>query len=200
MLPVRFLEYVQRAGGGWSGDLLIADCDDFENLSESEVHVKRFQKESCRFHVPPDLSNSSIFLNSHAAKCPPGENSEEHEKEEEDTLLHRENGKDFWSMSGYFMYPYHEVHRTELNIPDETTVSILLKYVDVMRQTRTSIESVSKQSLNEYWNDEKEVLLSEEWIGTTRFQMLRTKLPKGCTWVLSIPMMSHPQKSKHDTM
>ena len=29
--------------GGWSGDLLITDCEDFENLSDSDIHVKQFK-------------------------------------------------------------------------------------------------------------------------------------------------------------
>ena len=33
--------YVVRANGGWSGDLLIANCGDVENLSASEIHVRR---------------------------------------------------------------------------------------------------------------------------------------------------------------
>ena len=60
VLPGTFMEYVSR-GRGWSSDLLIADCKDLESLS----------KESCRSHVQTDLSNSSVFLNHHAATCLP---------------------------------------------------------------------------------------------------------------------------------
>ena len=38
-----FMGYVLRAVEGWSGDLLIADCEDIENLSASEKKVKRFK-------------------------------------------------------------------------------------------------------------------------------------------------------------
>ena len=53
----------------------------------------------------------------------------------------------------------------------------LLKDVDVMRQTRASIDNASERTLNEYWNAHREVQLSEEWIGTTRFKISRIKLP-----------------------
>ena len=33
--------YVIRAGGGWSGELLIADCEDLGNLSASDIHVQQ---------------------------------------------------------------------------------------------------------------------------------------------------------------
>ena len=46
-----------------------------------------------------------------------------------------------------------------------------MKYVDVMRQTRTSIDNASENTLNDHWNDE--VFLSEKWIGTVRVPMLK---------------------------
>ena len=42
MLPGIFMGNVLDAGGGWSGDLLMADFGDLENLSASDIHVKRF--------------------------------------------------------------------------------------------------------------------------------------------------------------
>ena len=65
------------AGGGCSGDGLVAD-EDLENLSASDIYEhcsntkKSHKKEYCLFHVLTDLSNASI-LHNHAAKCPPGE-------------------------------------------------------------------------------------------------------------------------------
>ena len=37
------MRYVLRAAGGWSGDLLIADCEDLETLSASDIHVRRLK-------------------------------------------------------------------------------------------------------------------------------------------------------------
>ena len=51
-----------------------------------------------------------------------------------------------------------------------------------MRQTPTGIDSASEHTLNDDWNEESTDTLSEEWIGTTRFQILRTKLPEGYTY------------------
>ena len=41
--PRIFMGYVLRVEEGWSGDLLIVDCEDLENLSASEKKVKRFK-------------------------------------------------------------------------------------------------------------------------------------------------------------
>ena len=45
---------------------------------------------------------------SHAAKCPPGENREQDDKGEEDTLFAEEK-QTLWLMSGDFTYRHHEV-------------------------------------------------------------------------------------------
>ena len=39
------MEYILRAVGGWSGDVLVADCEDLKNRPTSVIHVKRFKHE-----------------------------------------------------------------------------------------------------------------------------------------------------------
>ena len=62
-----------------------------------------------------------------------------------------------------------------------------MNHVDVIRQTETSIDDTSEHTLQDFSNDEKEVLLSEEWIGTTRFQILKMQLPEEYTCVNGRP-------------
>ena len=79
MLPRICAGLVLRARRGWSGDLLIADREDFENLAPSDIHVKRFKLEKIAQEGYPSFpcadghSTSSIFLNPNAAKCLRGE-------------------------------------------------------------------------------------------------------------------------------
>ena len=54
--------------------------------------------------------------------------------------------------------------------------------VDVMRQTRTSIDNVLEHTLNDSWNHERKVLLSEEWIGATRFRIQRKTQEEIAAW------------------
>ena len=94
-------------------------------------------------------------------------------------------------MGDHFTYRHHEAHRTKLYIPDATIFSIPMKYVHVMKQTTASIDNASDHTLNDSRKDESKVLLSEKWIGTTRFQTLMIQLLEG-----------DPQKSQipHDTI
>ena len=71
-----------------------------------------------------------IFEKTHRSPAAPrGEvparrNPEQVEKAEEDSIVEEENGTDSWSMSDGFTYRHHEVHRTKLYVPDETTFAI----------------------------------------------------------------------------
>ena len=41
MLPGIFLGYALCAGGIWTGDILVADIEELENLDASEIHARR---------------------------------------------------------------------------------------------------------------------------------------------------------------
>ena len=45
-----------------------------------------------------------------------------------------------------------------------------------MRQTQTSINNVSEHITNYLWSEANDVTLSDKLIGTTRYQILHTKL------------------------
>ena len=47
---------------------------------------------------------------------------------------------DFWSMSGNFIYRHHVVPRVKLYMPREESYPIPLKYIDVTRNTHTSLD------------------------------------------------------------
>ena len=154
MIPRIFMGNALRAGGGWSSDWLIADCEDIENPTKTSTK-KSNTKEICRFQVQTDLSLSSTFLGIHRGDRAGMGNCEQDLK---------------------------KLHRSPLDVPNEDTFSVPLRYVDVRRQTRTSIDNASEHTLNDYWNAESEKL-SEEWIATRRFQTFRMQLQKEYRWV-----------------
>ena len=83
-------------GEGWSGDLLIADCEDLENLPASDILVKRFKHQEVaqegKLSLPcPDGSLKLLDL----PQLPRGdmrawEKREQDEREEEDSLFDEE--------------------------------------------------------------------------------------------------------------
>ena len=52
-----------------------------------------------------------------------------------------------------------------------------------MRQTTTEIDNVSESTVSDFLTEAKDVSFFEEWIGTTRLRILRTRHPEGHTWV-----------------
>ena len=71
--------------------------------------------------------------------------------------------------------------------PEEKTFPVPLEYTEVVRQTRTDIDGVSESTINDIWTEDKDVSLSGEWIGTTRLQILCTRLLEGYKWVEGRP-------------
>ena len=124
---------VFRAGRWWSGNLLIADCEDFENLSAFEIHVERstHQEVAHAGHLWYPCADGTLKLfdlpQPPRGDMPATRNPEVDEKEEErDTVSEEENSKTNRSMSGDFIYRHHEVHRSKFHFLNETTFSITL--------------------------------------------------------------------------
>ena len=95
--------------------------------------------------------------------------------------------KDSWPLSGDLIYRHREEPRLKLYGPVNETFPIPFKYVDVMRQTHTNVDHVSENVINDNWIETKNVNLSEDWTGTTRSQILRTRFLEGCEWVKRRP-------------
>ena len=57
-----------------------------------------------------------------------------------------------------------------------------MNYIDVQRQTKTSIDGLHEATINDYWNTDGNKSLSEPWIGVTRFELLHRNSPEGHVW------------------
>ena len=59
---------------------------------------------------------------------------------------------------------------------------IPLKYIDVSRTTRTSLDVMQERRIDDYWNIDGSRDLSDSWTGFTQFTQLQEKLPDGYMW------------------
>ena len=82
-------------------------------------------------------------------------------------------------MTGELSYRHHEELRLNFYDPGFEAFPIPLKYFDVVRKTQTSIYNVYEHIISGLWNEAKEVNLSVEWTGSTRFQIPRTRFLEG---------------------
>ena len=57
-----------------------------------------------------------------------------------------------------------------------------VNYIDVQRKTKTSIDGLHEATIDDYWNTNGSMALSEPWIGVTRFELLHTNPPEGNVW------------------
>ena len=57
-----------------------------------------------------------------------------------------------------------------------------MKYIDVTRNTHTSLDVMLEKSIDDYWNVDGDRELSDTWTGFTRFAILSEKPPDGFSW------------------
>ena len=87
---------------------------------------------------------------------------------------------DFWSMSRNFIYYHHVEPRVKLYSPREESFPIPLKYVDV--STRTNLDVMQENRIDEYWNIDGSRDLSDSWTVFTQFTLLEENPPDGYLW------------------
>ena len=129
------------------------------------------------FHMRTVLSTSLTILVSTVVKKPAEGNLLQDEgRHEEETIL--EHRTEMIIEAKVFHLP--SSRSTSINIvrrEEEETCPTSVKHVNVMRQ-RTSMDNASQHTWNDHWNEESDVALSGEWVGSTGFQIMRTELPE----------------------
>ena len=187
-----FLGYVQHAGGGWTGDLYIADWQQVTlATSSTDVHTKRFKAGEVEIAwkygafcfpvaegdlcVPGDSKEALIRRVGHEVyyknKQKPSEigdraPDEDSAQKDDQEQTHanssevrpepQQSAEDYWTLQGDMLIRHHRRQRLSLFVPDDQNLPIPLKYIDVTRQTETSLESPSEKFINDYWNVPRE--------------------------------------------
>ena len=205
VLPGFFLGYALYAGGFWKGDVLVADLEELETMDASEIYSKRLNakevilpKEKGEFIFPiadgriktlggdQDLRTSTLIRH----RSVQGESHVDFLGGSEGSLppLHDsfpdagEAINDLWSMSGNFIYRHHVEPRVKLYTPREESFPIPLKYIDVSRTTHTNLDVKQEKRIDDYWNVDGSIDLSDSWTGFTQFTPLEEKPPEGYMW------------------
>ena len=93
--------------------------------------------------------------------------------------------QDFWTCNREFITIHHRTPRTSLFIPTDQNCPFPIKWIDVTRFTQTSIDAASLNKIDDLWFDGTNTVecnLDQEWIGRTRFTLLKPAPPKGWVW------------------
>ena len=64
-----------------------------------------------------------------------------------------------------------------------TIFPIPLNFIDVERETNTSLDVPQEATIDDCWNMDGDESLSEPWIGVTRFPLLSKNPPERYTWI-----------------
>ena len=71
---------------------------------------------------------------------------------------------------------------SNLYVPREETFPTPLKYMDLTRETSTTLGVLLERRIDDYWNVNGDRELSSAWTGFTLFTMLNERPPDGYTW------------------
>ena len=213
VLPGLFVGYQQQAGGGWSGDVLVADWEEIANAeSQSDIHIRRVAmkeievvKKGDRFRYPAATGElkqpgneslegivgrearrrKAIEEEEEAEGLIPleGEEDEELELPDDDDPFEETEELDEWSFSGDTLIRIHRSPRKSLFKPDRADMPVPQRFLDIMRTTETDLSDHSESKVRDYWTGTERKELSEPWKGRTIFFIRRPKPPSGYTWV-----------------
>ena len=174
---------------------LIADTAHLQTNPPSETNVKRYKPKevdilkrntefvfSCRtgeiLQEEQPVTTAVYKAGGDRVRESPQTSSEE--KEDPDPVV--EAPRDFWSVMEDYKNRDHVAPRTKLHVPKDD-FPIPLNYLDVQRETKTSIDVVYEATIDGSWNFLGDRSLSEPWICVTRFELPNKNPPEGHVWV-----------------
>ena len=67
----------------------------------------------------------------------------------------------FWSVTEECIHRHHVMPRGQLYLPKESSLRIPSKYIDVVRQTKTTLDRLEEGRIDESWNFDEHVILPE---------------------------------------
>ena len=88
----------------------------------------------------------------------------------------------FWSMPGNSKCRHHVEPRVKLYPPREEPCPVPLKYIDFCRTTHTNLDVMQERRIDDYWNIDGSIDLSDSWTGFTQFTLSEEKPPDGYMW------------------
>ena len=80
--------------------------------------------------------------------------------------------EDFWSMSGEFISRHHVAPREHLHAEKVIIHTSVKHFFDLTRQTKTDLDNSEENRIDDLRNIDRNRILSECWIGSTRFRIL----------------------------
>ena len=66
----------------------------------------------------------------------------------------REARYDFRSIEGTYIDPHHVKLRVQLFLQKEESFALLLRYIDVIRRTHSTLDALQESRRDDYWNIE----------------------------------------------
>ena len=161
---------------------MVADIKEMEEMDASELHARRLNakevltpQRSGNFFFPVADGKVNIFGRDKRLRTSTLIRDRPERGEEQEVLRGESDGlssptplqddstrddaeakHDFWSITGDFIYRHHVEPRVKLYVPREESFPILLKYIDITRNTHASLDVLlDKLMITGTWREKK---------------------------------------------
>ena len=211
-----FIGYYQYPGGSWSGDYIVVDLDSLESAENvADVPLRRIKEVILPDNFSFPLATGKVRQPASRATrefVRLGQEADEEEDrrksveepssssglvrpEEPSSSSAGPSGppaedeppcRDYWTYNGTLLRRHHVEPRIGMFVPTEDNCPIPLKWIDVMRITKTDLDIDGYKNIDDVWTPDdphSKRELPETWTGSTAFFPLMPKPPNGWDYV-----------------
>ena len=82
---------------------------------------------------------------------------------------------DFWSVGGLYLSPSSDAHRTNL-CTERVIIPFSVKIHGRCKANKNQFGQFGRVQFDDLWNTDGNKILSEKWIGSTRFRILNKRV------------------------
>ena len=91
----------------------------------------------------------------------------------------KDNETDFWTVTPDRLVRHHREPRRTPYVPESHDFPIQMRFLDAVRITYTNLPSQAETAVEDYSTEDPIIEYSDDWTGSTVFEILRPKPPKG---------------------
>ena len=190
VFPGIFMGPAQNAERSWKRDILVADAEESQDNHAPGVFAKRISAKGlvvvkggtfvclCANGMIKLARKDSEVRTSEQIRQGP-EKMEHHNSDHpgeddksdlaEPQQLVAMEAKSVGCISGRLICRHHVQERQHFYVPQESSLPIPLKYVDVVRRTNTTLDVLREHRIDDRWNVDGDRKLSGLWTGFTHF-------------------------------
>ena len=188
------MDYALHTGRSWKGDFLVADVEELQENDASKTETISYSD----LLAVPQSWKEKFLKSEHPTEFGKTSKKEKNtaaifkEKRMNHVLQSNNENKTTWKRS----------RRQKLYVPEESSFPLPLKFIEVVRRTKTTLDVSQECQIHDYRNVTGDWILSGQWTSSTLFTLLKNTPLRGYTLsgerLTEIQVTSRPENMWRD--